>query len=411
MEVSKWVELRRLQPVTEWLHTKNISDRKYLQKALRSKTGVKLGFARRIAEFAEEKDSLSVGNLLDDIFSTYGADRPDVAIFVKDAIHKMTLGPSDKKKDNVLTKNTEIKIPTVKRSKLPDQRPTSLQALNQTVGIPNQPINANTQVQPTTSGKTPTSNKADENEDGDVLKPDIPNPNPFVLPANNPSESGRYTFDQRDADNTQLQNIRLLSKDVAPEDIAPSEAEQVQNDIMFDMFSHVPDGFGNGATNKLYRMDINHDQKIRFKQPLYEPRAYEGPELGLAPLPNQWKNQMDKSTIETYTMQLARDAYDRIALKSAEGVGSSLPGNDVHVVASSKGLTGPRTSILQKQINNITALYPTKFQIKRKLSDAFFSINDSLIDPVHLPIKKNLARNSLKTSLALQTIHGNDWML
>jgi hypothetical protein len=180
---------------------------------------------------------------------------------------------------------------------------------------------------------------------------------------------------------------------------------------MFDMFSHVPEGFGNGATNKLYRMEVNHDQKIRFKQPRYEPRSYDGPELGIAPLPNQWKNQMDKRTIETYTMQLAREAYDHIAMRSATGTGSSLPGNDVHTSVSSKGLPGPRTSIFQKQINNVTAMFPTKFQIKRKLEDTLCSWNDPMIDPVHLPIKKEFARNSLRNSLALQTIHGNDWML
>lgn len=403
----KWTELRRLQPVTEWLHTRNISDRKYLLRALRSKTADKLGLGRRIAQFAEENEnSQAVGNLLDELFGSYGVDRPDVAIFVKDAIHRMEKGHQSG--DNVLVKPSE-RPPQIMRPQMPEGRPSSLQQLNQTVGVPNQPLNGNSKVQPSPpSQQKINEDEPDEPENHEEAHPKL---NPFtnVDPLN--PDMNHFRFAIQPEDPSQHENIQMLARDATPAEVVPSEKQIVQNDVMFDMFSFVPEGFGNGVNNKLYRMDVNHTNKIRYQEPLYAPRAYEGPELGIAPLPYQWKNQMDDSTIETYTMQLAREALAQLQTKNSTGATSSLYGNDVHRSLSSKGLPAPQASIFQKQIDNVTKMYPVKFQIKRKLQDTLTSLYDPKIDPTQLANQKPLARNNLNSRLALQTIHGNDWML
>ena len=402
MSNLKWTELRRLEPITEWLHSRNASDRKYLLRALRSKTGGKLGLGRRIAEFAENQDPQSVGNLLDDLFTSYGVDRPDVAIFVKDAIHRMELGPKTSG-DNVLMP-TKTPPPQVERPQMPQSQPNSLLRLNQTVGVPNQTLNANEKVQsgpPVTPTKTPTPTPPAG--PGAPVAP--------AAPTAPPVQDEDIISKRLPQDPSQHELIQMLAFDATPKDVAPNDKQIVQNDVMFDMFSHVPEGFGNGVNNKLYRMDVNHTHKIRYQNPLYYPRNYEGPEYGLTPLPYQWKNQMDDATIETYTKQLAREALSKLQANQIKHPTSCLNGNDVHDSISSKGLPSYKKSIFQKQIDNVTKMYPTKFTIKRKLEDTMTSLFDPQIDPTQLSVEKPFVQNTLRSNLALQTIHGNDWML
>jgi hypothetical protein len=120
---------------------------------------------------------------------------------------------------------------------------------------------------------------------------------------------------------------------------------------------------------------------------------------------------MDSTSIETYTMQLAREAIAQLQTKGSTGATSSLHGNDVHKSLSSKGLPAPQASIFHKQIDNVTKMYPVKFQIKRKLQDTLTSLYDPKIDPTQLQNQKPHIKNSLHSRLALQTIHGIDWML
>lgn len=415
----KITDLKRIDGVKKWLCKKKADEVKYFYKALRSKTGIKLGFGRRLTEYFSDHNRCMDGlNTLDTIFKSYqGPDRPDVKMFVEDVMDKLKIDKS--KMPDTLDETLQRR----KMAPMSEQNPTKLGQMNQTVGVPNA----------STSG-------------GKVQPP--PKPTPFAgaaLPAlatpqevtmkdkdfqtrdSNKHHTLKEAYEKMDGpppfngamsngtgqNPTQMNAIQKAAVDITPRQV-DNTLKQVQNDILFDMFSYVPDGFGNGINNKLFRMDVNRE-KIMAEGHNYTPRTYDGPESGLNPLPYEWKNTMSKSEIMDFVRLIAKDEitkqkYDEAIEKKQVPMHSFLEGNDVRRSLSTKGLPTPPTSILQKQIHNLTPFYKPKFKIKHDVRSAFTHLYDPQIAPGTMKNQVTKVRNSLNTMLAQQSTLGNNWM-
>jgi hypothetical protein len=79
--------------------------------------------------------------------------------------------------------------------------------------------------------------------------------------------------------------LRLEFTEADSKLVIPSTVDQIRSDIEFDMFSVVRPGFGLGADNKMFAFENIRDQEIIGKEPLFEPRAYDGPTGGVDTVP------------------------------------------------------------------------------------------------------------------------------
>jgi hypothetical protein len=182
--------------------------------------------------------------------------------------------------------------------------------------------------------------------------------------------------------------------------------ENVQSDTLFDLFSYVPPGFGNGVDNKLYRMDINATRNIKWAEPMYRLRQYDGPEMGISPLPFEWKNVASSNQIKKFVNFYKRDANAH-RLSKLLPVTSNLPG-DIRYNVSCKGLPSNKRTYFDKQID-----LRTPFQSMVNPCGSILSSNDMvrLFDPlVSFTNGKNpTPRNSISLPRAIQTTLGNNW--
>lgn len=137
------------------------------------------------------------------------------------------------------------------------------------------------------------------------------------------------------------------------EAVIPDGKSQLQSDVMFDMFSSVSPGFGQGRDNKLYVENEANQEFIRFRDPLYRPRQHSGHVNGIQPLPWQWQDVMPRHLVEGYFKQFNKRIDDLTAMISnvPERVVNTLP-TDVVTVPSSKGCYR-KPSPLEPIINNI----------------------------------------------------------
>jgi hypothetical protein len=79
--------------------------------------------------------------------------------------------------------------------------------------------------------------------------------------------------------------LRLEFTEADSKLVIPSTVDQIRSDIEFDMFSVVRPGFGLGADNKMFAFENIRDREIIGKEPLFEPRAYDGPTGGVDTVP------------------------------------------------------------------------------------------------------------------------------
>ena len=163
--------------------------------------------------------------------------------------------------------------------------------------------------------------------------------------------------EHKEAENTLRAQYQL---DPLANQVVPSANKQIQSDVLFDMFSVVPPGFGQGVDNKLVHENEARETAIRFKEPLYTPRfEHGGADIGIAqhihPLPWQLQPNDTGAQIIQHLMKLEHKMKMMKSLlmqasKSGEPA-STLPGT-TNRHASSKGLERLPTNELEPVVHN-----------------------------------------------------------
>ncbi len=178
----------------------------------------------------------------------------------------------------------------------------------------------------------------------------------------------------KDTHNTTTDTLRPTAFGIAPANaVIPSRVEQVKSDVLFSDFSVVAPGNGLGVTNKMFQMETWRDKNFVFKEPLAEPRSYQGPTLCVDPPPLQWQNEITrKDRHTTQAREYAADATG-VVLERRAGEGSlNTLGDDYGLLrgVSDKGLKRARESPLEPIILTPKAWERVKllpgFQLERK---------------------------------------------
>lgn len=412
--MSDWVNLRRLQPVSDYFKGKE-SQQKILQRVLRSKNASKTGLGRALMDYLNnEQDNQKVTEFFNDVFEK-NVDS-NVAQFVKNIRYSMTL--QDLNKENIPNDMTEIKpltpekhvVSTAKReikdAPKPDDQPTSLQRLNQVQGVPDMMEGVDQNVGGNTHDPIERTN---ENGNTRPQRPARPMGSQQTLIHENEgqhiedsAEFDEHTnfIDEKDGD-----TLRKYYEEATKKDVKVNEKASVMSNVNFDLFSYVPPGFGNGVDNKLFNMDVNHKRKIEWNDPMYMHRGYNGPEMGISPMPVQFKEQM---TNEQYLTGVQQQIYPARMLQKARKLGmrSSIP-REPFVNPSCKGLPGRGATLFNKQI---------------QLNEPFFNtvtpcgsfVKQPHIRPYDPCLSRELhiepAFNTVPKRLALQTTHDMHYM-
>lgn len=135
--------------------------------------------------------------------------------------------------------------------------------------------------------------------------------------------------------------------------VIPSKIEQIKSDILFSDFSVVAPGNGLGVTNKMFQMEEWRDKNFVYKEPLAEPRAYQGPTGGVDPPPLQWQNEITRRDRNTLQARAYAAEATGVVLESRAGEGSlNILGDDYGLLRgiSDKGLKRHRESPLEPVI-------------------------------------------------------------
>jgi len=169
--------------------------------------------------------------------------------------------------------------------------------------------------------------------------------------------------------------------------ILPVE-EQYKSDIMFDMFDWVKPGHGQGAHNKLYRMNEARDANIVGMSSGFSPGSYIGPEGGIT-VPS-WKLQrvMPQNTLAAHHMREQAVRANKLQTYLQAGASSTgVLGCDVGYpfAYSEHGLPRPRSSpfepVYRNDLNWEQVKLPTGEQLNRKRMRSEF---DAQRYPLHL---------------------------
>jgi len=151
--------------------------------------------------------------------------------------------------------------------------------------------------------------------------------------------------------------LRAHFQEATANDVTPTPERQLQSDVMFDMFSVVPPGYGLGQRNKLFVENEQREAFLRFQNNFF-PRADDGPPTGIVAAPWQLQDNIPKDVLGMWVNsdlqrhRAAIGAYNTVVGKTS----GSLPG-DVVTTASARGLPRP-VSFLRPVITNNDPLLP-----------------------------------------------------
>lgn len=132
--------------------------------------------------------------------------------------------------------------------------------------------------------------------------------------------------------------------------VIPTKKQQINSDVLFSDFSIVAPGNGLGVTNKMFLMEEMRDKNFVFKEPLAEPRKYDGPTNGVEVMPLQWQNQISKADRRLLNEQEIAEEATGVLLEKRAGYGSlNVTGDDFGMFqdTSDKGLKRHRESPLE----------------------------------------------------------------
>ena len=181
--------------------------------------------------------------------------------------------------------------------------------------------------------------------------------------------------------NAKQDTLRPMFGLANPTDVIPGSKDQIRSDLLFEDFSVVAPGHGLGINNKMFLLEEARDKHIVYREPLCEPRKYDGPSgLVIPPLP-EWQNEIPKSERARYESTVEhRLALEMLAVRRV-GTGSlNTLGDDYGQLkgVSDKGLVRPPDSPLEPVLRRPAAMErlrpPTGQQLQarsgRRLFDA-----------------------------------------
>lgn len=155
------------------------------------------------------------------------------------------------------------------------------------------------------------------------------------------------------------QNILRAHFDTATAaDVTPTPQRQLQSDMLFDMFSVVPPGYGLGSRNKLFVENEQRDEFLRFRNNFFI-RADQGAPTGIVPVPWYFQDTLPVEVLQDYVRK-QKETLSNTILAASTTVGrtvGALPA-DVDSTKSSRGLLRP-LSFLRPVIENDAPLTPT----------------------------------------------------
>ena len=157
----------------------------------------------------------------------------------------------------------------------------------------------------------------------------------------------------KESHNTSTDTLRPTFGIAPPNGVIPSKNEQVQSDILFSDFSVVAPGNGLGVTNKMFLMEEWRDKNFVYKEPLAEPRSYQGPTGCVDPPPLQWQNEITRRDRQVIQAKEYAAEATGVVLERRAGEGSlNILGDDYGLLrgVSDKGLKRARESPLEPVI-------------------------------------------------------------
>jgi hypothetical protein len=188
--------------------------------------------------------------------------------------------------------------------------------------------------------------------------------------------------------------LRLELTEADSKLVIPSTVDQIRSDIEFDMFSVVRPGFGLGADNKMFAFENIRDQEIIGKEPLFEPRAYDGPTGGVDTAPLCLQNVLPTSVFQKNerTNKLLEAKALVTTARTLKG-SLNILGDDYGQLSSvsDRGLNRPPESYLEPVIRidsrwQRPKLEPGYLSSKRQ----FRTLYDSLRYPEHMTPHMNM---------------------
>lgn len=177
----------------------------------------------------------------------------------------------------------------------------------------------------------------------------------------------------KESHNTSTDTLRPTFGIAPPNGVIPPKTDQVRSDILFSDFSVVAPGNGLGVTNKMFLMEEWREKNFVFKEPLAEPRSYQGPTGCVEPTPLQLQNEITRRDRRTLQAQTYAAEATGVVLERRAGAGSlNILGDDYGLsrAVSAKGLKRERESPLEPVIVTPNAWERVKplpgFQYARK---------------------------------------------
>lgn len=154
----------------------------------------------------------------------------------------------------------------------------------------------------------------------------------------------------KESHNSSTDTLRPLFGVAPANGVIPSARAQIQSDVLFNDFSIVAPGNGLGVTNKMFLMEEMREKKIVYREPLAEPRKYDGPTDGVVPPPLKWQNEITRRDRNTIAAQAVAEASAAVLLEARAGAGSlNILGDDFGMLqrVSDKGLKRQAESPLE----------------------------------------------------------------
>jgi hypothetical protein len=153
--------------------------------------------------------------------------------------------------------------------------------------------------------------------------------------------SGDEFVNGKESHNSTTDTMRPLFGIAPPQAVIPSRRDQVQSDLLFTDFSVVAPGNGLGVTNKMFLMEEHRDKNFVYREPLCEPRKYDGPSGLVVPAPLQLQNEITRRDRRMLNEREIAGAASSALLEQRAGEGSlNILGDDYGMFqgVSDKGL-------------------------------------------------------------------------
>jgi hypothetical protein len=174
-------------------------------------------------------------------------------------------------------------------------------------------------------------------------------------------EKGDYISQGPQSVDTAKPTLRPKLPTAGAEDVRPDPEDNLQSDALFEAFSWVPDGYGQGPNNALHLQNKQNDQ-LRFGQEqLAQPRA-DIPMTMPRPTPYQWAESMSLNDIsEAYVTKIGMEILNQRAVKAQKTNPIEVLHSDYNQFPSSSDLPRhPGPSPYQPVINNLEQFLPAR---------------------------------------------------